>query len=337
MKILIAITLAAAAAAAMGGQGQPARYAQGPAAAAFIEHLQAKYGLEPEWVRERLAAAQRQPHILEIMRSPPEETLAWYEYRAIFMDEPRIAGGARYVRTHRELLQRAREHFGVPPHVIAAILGVETRYGEITGDYRVLDALATLGFDYPPRADFFRSELAEFLMLAREEGLDPTAVLGSYAGAMGVPQFIASSYRAYAVDFNGNGQRDLWHEPADVIGSVANYLAVHGWQAGEPVILRARTSADSIDLQRSQRHTRYPYSRLVAAGVEARSAQALSPDTPVGLVELETADGPRFWIGLKNFFVITDYNHSPLYAMAVYQLGEAIKQRLESNRTVAVE
>lgn len=334
MNKLIPLLLAALATAA-GAQTQSASYTEHPEAAALVAKLESEHGLDPQWVRDRLAAAERQPDVLEAMRKPAEKTLAWHEYRRIFLKPRRIAGGARFVREHADTFKHAQSRYGVPPAVIAAIIGVETRYGDVTGDDRVLDTLATLGFDYPERADFFRSELGEFLVLAREEGINPDSMKGSYAGAMGLPQFIPSSYRAYAVDFNDNGRRDLSAEPADAIGSVANYLAEHGWQTDRDVILRARTNTGGDDLERSRRKTRYPYRRLAAAGIEAESPQTPAPDTQVGLVELEGTDGPQYWIGLNNFFVITDYNHSPLYAMAVYQLSEAIADKLDGDQGAA--
>lgn len=334
MNKLIALTTALVVCAAS-AQTPTDSYADRPEAKALIAELQAQYDLDPAWVRAQLAAAERQPDILHAMRTPAEKTLAWYQYRRIFLDQKRIKGGAAFIRAHADILQRAVEQFGVPAPVIAAIIGVETRYGQITGDDRVLDALATLGFDYPPRADFFRSELGEFLALAKEENLDPQAVLGSYAGAMGMAQFIPSSYRAYTVDFNHNGQRDLWDEPADAIGSVANYLAVHGWQRGEPIILRSAADVIPERIELSRRETRYSYRELTQAGISTKEPQQLPADTPVGLVALEAETGPQYWIGLKNFFVITDYNHSPLYAMAVYQLSQAIAGRLETSDGVA--
>lgn len=329
MKQLIALALLATAAVTT-AQAAEASYAQGPKAEAFIDKLQAKYGLDPDWVRQQLAAAERQPEILEAMRTPPEETLAWYEYKDIFLDPPRIKGGAAFIRKHAEIFQRVAKHFGVPRSIIAAIIGVETLYGEVMGDDRVLDALATLGFDYPPRSEFFLSELGQFLVLARKEGLNPQKVMGSYAGAMGMPQFIASSYRAYAVDFNDNGQRDLWHEPADIIGSVANYLAENGWQRSKPIVVPAQTDSVPERIELSTRETHYTYEELVEAGIKAKPPHSLSPDTQVGLVALEAKNGTQYWIARQNFFVITDYNHSTLYAMAVYQLSQAIADKLDN-------
>lgn len=314
----------------VGSQATAVSYADDAKAKALIKQLQKKHDMDPAWVRQQLAAAERQPEILEAMRTPPEETLAWHEYREIFLGKQRIQGGADFIRQHADIFQRVEKHYGVPRAIIAAIIGVETLYGQVLGDQRVLDALATLGFDYPPRADFFRSELGQFLVLARHENINPQRVKGSYAGAMGLPQFIPSSYRAYAVDFNSNGQRDLWDEPADIIGSVGHYLAKNGWERGEPIIFRSQAESVAKHLEFSRRSTRYKYRDLVLAGIKATSQQELTPETDVGLVKLEGKQGPQYWIGLKNFFVITDYNHSKLYAMAVYQLSQAIKEQLKT-------
>lgn len=325
MKRILCIALCLAAGAVQAG------YAERPEAQAMIDRLEQEYGFAPERVRALLGEAQNRPRILEAMRRPAERVLPWYRYRRIFLGEDRIAGGADFVRKHRALLEHARDVYGVPPTVIAAIVGVETRYGAHVGDDRVLDALATLGFDYPERGRFFRGELEQFFILCLQEEVDCEGAKGSYAGAMGWPQFIPSSYRAYAVDFDGDGRRDLWHSPADVIGSVANYLAEHGWRAGEAVAVPL-TGGDPGELKRSNRETRYRYRDLAAAGLEA-AANAPDPEVKVGLVELEAENGPEYWAGLNNFFVITSYNHSRLYAMAVYQLSRAIQRDLD--RTVA--
>jgi membrane-bound lytic murein transglycosylase B len=316
----IALCLVGAAAA------QAADYSERPEARAMIERLQREHGLAPERIRALLGQAENQPRILEAMRRPAERVLPWHRYRRIFLGQERIAGGADFMREHRGLLERAQTEYGVPAAVIAAIIGVETRYGAHVGDHRVLDALATLGFDYPERARFFLGELEQFFILCHREGVDCAGAKGSYAGAMGWPQFISSSYRAYAVDFDGDGKRDLWNSPADVIGSVANYLAEHGWRSGEAIAVPL-AGGDPAGLERSSRKTRHRYRDLAAAGLEA-PANAPAPDTEVGLVELEAEDGPEFWAGLDNFFVITSYNHSRLYAMAVYQLSSAIEKRL---------
>lgn len=321
MKKTLCIVLALAA----GGVAAHADYSDRPEARAMIERLEREHDLAPERVRALLSEAQSQPRILEAMRRPAERVMPWHRYRRIFLGDDRIAGGVDFVHQHRALLDRAEEEYGVPAHVVAAIIGVETRYGKNAGNDRVLDALATLGFDYPERARFFLRELEQFLILCHQDGVDCRAK-GSYAGAMGWPQFIPSSYRAYAVDFDDDGKRDLWNSPADVIGSVANYLAEHGWARDEAVAVPLTGDAPA-ELERSNRKTRYRYRELAAAGLAAE--QAPPADTAVGLVELEGEDAPEYWAGLGNFFVITSYNHSRLYAMAVHQLSEAIARGLE--------
>lgn len=296
---------------------------------AFIDDVAARQGFNAAELRGLFEGVQRQDEALDAI-ARPAESLPWSRYRPIFITEARIEQGVDFLHAHRELLDRAEAEYGVPPEVVTAILGVETFYGHHRGDYPVLDTLATLAFEYPPRADFFRGELEQFLLLARNERIDPRRVTGSYAGAMGMPQFISSSYRRYAIDFDGDGQRDLWDSPADVIGSVAAYLARHGWRAGAPVAQRVRPADAS-------------YRRLVTEGLEpsVSAAQlertgleidpALADGERVTVIELEGSDGPEVWVGRRNFYVITRYNHSPLYAMAVFQLAE----RIRAGRTAA--
>ncbi len=300
-------------------------YAERPAGQAFLESLEQTEGVDMDQARALLADAEFQPDIVAAMRRPAEKTLTWKSYRPIFLGAERSRKGAEFIAEHAAIFDAVEREYGVPPHVIAAIIGVETRYGDVIGDDRVLDALATLAFDYPERSDYFTRELANFIQLCVEEDLACEREVGSYAGAMGWPQFMPSSYRAYAVDFNDNGKRDLWQEPADVIASVANYLAVHGWKADHPVTRRAWVAQDSQPLTGIERSTldpHYDWNTLQQAGLRVDDPPAV--DTRVGLLQLEGADGTEFWLGLPNFFVITTYNHSPLYAMAVYQLSQEI-------------
>jgi membrane-bound lytic murein transglycosylase B len=231
------------------------------------------------------------------------------------------------MREHADLLNRAQAEYGVPAEVITAIIGVETNYGGNLGRHRVLDALTTLGFAYPPRADFFRKELGQFALLVREEGIDPDTAVGSYAGAMGRPQFIPSSYRAYAVDFDGDGRRDLW-DTADAIGSVANYFKRHGWRSGEPVVLPAEVPGGlPRGIEAAEGKPKRPDTtagRLASAGIGG--AAGLDPAAPASLIRLDGASGDEYWVGLENFYVITRYNHSNLYAMAVHQLSGEIRK-----------
>ncbi|KAB7623768.1 lytic murein transglycosylase B [Alkalilimnicola sp. S0819] len=298
----------------------------------FIEQLSEAHGFTESELEEVLDQAQPRPEIIEAI-SRPAEALPWYRYRPIFMKPERIRLGVEFWREHEALLAEARTRYGVPEEIIIAILGVETRYGTYKGRHRVIDALLTLGFDYPPRADFFRKELGEFLLLAREQGMDPLTPMGSYAGAMGLPQFISSSYRHYAVDFDGDGRTQLWEIP-DAIGSVANYFRAHGWRAGEPVALPARLTGDAWEAyaQRGRRPVKpaTALETLRAAGVSVDAE--LSGDTPATLRVLALENGEQPWVVLHNFYVITRYNHSPLYAMAVWQLAEAIREQKEQAR-----
>lgn len=291
-------------------------------AAPFITYMHRVHGFELAEVRALLAEARRQPRIIELMEAPAEG-LPWFEYRKIFLTPERIQGGIDFMSEHQTLLAQAEAAFCVPAPIIVAIIGVETFYGRITGSHRVLDALATLGFDYPPRGHFFLEELEHYLLLAREEGFDPTEPIGSYAGAMGIAQFIPSSYRRYAVDFSGDGRRDLFSSPADAIGSIGNYLKEHGWRAGEGIATPAEVN-NAAAITRSRLTPVYRAQELLEAGVVMQHAPPF--DAPVGLLEFETETGPEYWVGKHNFFVITTYNRSPLYAMAVFQLAEALRE-----------
>jgi membrane-bound lytic murein transglycosylase B len=259
------------------------------------------------------------------MSKPAEKKLRWFEYRKIFLTQSRIDGGVQFWRQHENDLRDAARDFGVDPQVIVAIIGVETRYGSNTGRHRVLDALSTLAFDYPPRAPFFSGELEQYLMLAREEHIDLLTTTGSYAGAMGYGQFIPSSYRQYAVDYDGDGRRDLWNSPRDIIGSVANYFHEHGWIAGQPVAVPATVKPG--DNTRSILDQGYqPHSTLAALRKDGISPQQAQPDDlQAALIQYDQENGPEYWLGFNNFYTITRYNHSPLYAMAVFQLSEEIR------------
>ncbi len=297
-----------------------------PGAEAFVDRVTVEHGLDPELVRSVLTEARFQQSIIDAI-TRPAEARPWYRYWPIFLTETRKAAGAEFWRANAGLLEEVFERFGVPIEVIVSIVGVETNYGMNTGSFRVIDALATLGFYFPRRAAFFAAELGHFLVLAEEEGLPLFEVRGSYAGAMGIGQFIPSSYRAYAVDFDGSGRRDLWRSLPDALGSVANYLAVHRWQTGAPIVLPVSQVPPDLneDFPIRPRHT---LAQLEAMGVVFDNP-GLAADTAATLIELEAEEGPEFWIGLNNFYVITRYNRSPLYAMAVTLLADAIRERME--------
>lgn len=296
----------------------------------FIGEMVKQHGFDAGELQALLDSAVVKDSILEAIARPAEKRLTWGEYRKIFLTPERVKGGLRYWQAHAKDLQRAEKVYGVPPEIIVAIIGVETRYGRHAGRYRVLDALSTLGFHYPPRAKFFRRELGEFLVLTREEQNDPRELLGSYAGAMGKPQFIPSSFRAYAVDFDGDGHRDIWNNDTDVIGSVANYFARHGWRPGGPVARRVQIPELTPALQAVIDHGYKPSTtvgELLEAGVVLDAP--LAPDLPAALLALEGDSGTEYWLALPNFYAITRYNHSPLYAMAVYQLSDAIRRLID--------
>jgi len=311
-------------------------YDTNPEVQEFIGEMVARHGFSRDELVALFSQAERREDILELMRKPVEKTKPWYEYRTIFLTQSRIEGGAAFWKNNAAILDRVAASLGVDPQIVVAIIGVETRYGENTGRHRVLDALSTLAFDYPPRAKFFRGELEQYLVLAREEAIDPLDTMGSYAGAMGYGQFIPSSYRAYSVDFDNDGKRDLWNSPDDIIGSVANYFHMHGWIPGGPVAVPATVNGNK-------------YRQILELGyqpntvLEAMRREGITParpmpdDLPGALLSFETQDGPEYWIGFNNFYVITRYNHSPLYAMAVYQLSEEIRERYEQNLQSAYE
>jgi len=261
--------------------------------------------------------------VIEAIERPAEKTRTWPEYRAPFLEERRIADGIAFWRAHRGALSRAERAYGVPAEVIVAIIGVETFYGRNTGRWRVVDALTTLAFDYPARAGFFRSELESYLLFARDANLDVFAMRGSYAGAMGLPQFMPSSARRYAVDFDKDGAVDLRRSPTDAIGSVANFLKQHGWRKGMPMLLRARVSGDAWrPLLSGGFEPKVPVAKWLEAGVQIDGPGL--EDSPALLVELDPGD---VRLGFRNFYVITRYNRSAMYAAAVNDLSQALRAR----------
>jgi membrane-bound lytic murein transglycosylase B len=298
----------------------------------FIDELATEHNFDRDDLRRLLAEGRYQPKIIDAMTRPAEKVLAWWEYRARLVSAQRVQMGREFWQEHRELLAQTEARSGVPGHYIAAIIGVETNFGRNKGSWRVLDALMTLGFDYPPRGRFFRQELAQFLLLSREEGLDPLATRGSYAGAMGAPQFMPSSYRRFAVNHDmskASGDRDLFNDWPDVMASIANYFLEHGWQPGEPVLADAEAPAGVMaSLDRRSLRLDSTLAQLIERGVaiESLSARNLSPDTPAMLLPAELEDAEQVRVGFKNFQVITRYNRSILYAMAVHDLAMAIRE-----------
>ena len=293
------------------------------AAAAFSREMQQRHGFDPKALVATLSHANRLDSVLAAMVKPAEKK-PWHAYRPIFMTRERIDAGVEFWTKNEAALMHAEATYGVPASIIVAIVGVETFYGRNTGNYRVLDALATLAFHFPPRAPFFRAELENFLLLTRDEGVSPTSPTGSYAGAMGLPQFMPSSFRNFAVDFDQDGKRDIWRDSQDVIGSVANYLAKHGWEAGRPIVAQAATrpanasqASDGVELVKTLADYRASGSTPVDPFDENLKAVLLGFEDP---------DGMEYWFGFQNFHAITRYNRSPKYALAVAQLAEAVEK-----------
>jgi membrane-bound lytic murein transglycosylase B len=298
---------------------------QRPEIVEFVNEVVSRDGLNRKDVRALLKEAQPQPKIIETMNRPIEKVAPWWEYRDHFLTSERIHEGTSFWLDHKNTLEQISAQYQVPSEYLVAILGVETRYGRQTGRYRVLDALATLAFDYPPRHSYFREELKEFLLLAKENQLDPLTATGSYAGAMGAPQFMPSSYRRYAVDAHTDRRRDLWGDWDDILASVANYLREHGWTAGGPVLAETRLEPDpSFQIEPHNLELDQTVESLGAHGVKVE--MSVPADTPVVLISAEQRDGPAYRVGFHNFYVITRYNASARYAMAVYELAQAVAQ-----------
>ncbi len=310
---------------ALPSQAESGSYLERADVQAWVDETVKKTLLEKDWVTLQLSRATRQQSVIERISKPAEKTLNWGEYRQIFIKPKRIDAGRQFLVEHKKLFDEAEARYGVPASVIAAIIGVETFYGRYKGKDEALSALATLAFDYPRRAKFFSNELREFLLLAKEESLDPLAIKGSYAAAMGMPQFIASSYRHYAVDFDNDGTRDLWSSHADIIGSVANYLSVHGWIANDPVAERVKPgTADYSNLLTKGLDPQLRRRQLHSVGIRTTAYS----EKEKSLMQLETGDGNQLWVGFHNFYVITRYNRSRLYAMAVHELSKALDENV---------
>ena len=294
----------------------------------FINDMVSKHNFGKLYLTKLLGKAKVKQSILKIMFRPAKKSKAkpkpWHKYRKIFVNAKKIKAGVKFWNNNAKTLKRAEATFGVPAKIIVAIIGVETIYGKNTGNFRVLDALTTLAFHYPRRADYFRKELENYLILTHDEGIDPLQQKGSYAGAMGIGQFMPSSFRNYAIDFDGDNKRNIWTNNADAIGSVANYFNKHGWQTGKPVIAATKIRTNAIKkLLALDFAPKYTLQQLKQWGLLYLGTE---PNYTNGMViDLETKLGTAYWLGFQNYYVITRYNRSKHYAMAVYQLAEEIE------------
>ena len=299
----------------------------------FITQMVQQHQMNESALRQMFSQLKSNEGVIKAI-SAPATSKPWYEFRNLFVTPTRTSGGVEFWNANAEQLQRAREIYGVPEEIIVAIIGVETIYGKRTGSFRVIDALYTLGFEMPERATYFRSEMEQFLLLTRDNGLDPLAVKGSFAGAIGMPQFMPTSYRRYAVDFDSDGKINLWDDVADVIGSVANYLHFFGWVASQPVVVPARLSGtDYKEIVEKGYKPHLTLAQMLPKGVEP--TETVDADLVAGLFALDLEQGPDYWLAFNNFYVITRYNRSKNYAMAVYQLAQAIARERESTKAPA--
>ena len=297
----------------------------------FVREMVERHDFDRDTLLDVLHRASRNDRVIRLITPPSQPgARSWQNYRGRFLTEARINGGVSFWLRNEDTLRRASKQFGVPPEIIVSILGVETHYGSYTGSFETVSALATLAFDYPPRAPLFRRELENLFLLAREQGRDPFTYRGSYAGALGYPQFLPSSIRNYAVDFDGDGRIDFESNPVDAIGSIANYLAEHGWRSGEPVAVQVSlpTGVDPRPLIEKGIEPSIDHLDLLAAGIEARSGR-IDPLTSTFFDLPTPGAATEYWLGYRNFYVITRYNRSSFYAMSVYQLANEIRERFE--------
>ncbi|MBE9525991.1 MAG: lytic murein transglycosylase B [Proteobacteria bacterium] len=296
----------------------------------FINEMVSEQGFKQDELESLFKQVKIKQKIIDAMSRPAEKSKAWYEYRKIFLTDKRIKQGVKFWQENSNVLKYAQEVYGVPAEIIVAIIGVETFYGRLQGSYRVMDALSTLAFKYPKRSKFFRGELKHFLLMSKDQNFDPLSKKGSYAGAMGMGQFIPSSFQSYAIDFNGDGEKNIWTNNEDAIGSVANYFKRHGWKKDQPV-------ADQVNLSKSTTLTKKDSCRRsckLKMSVADFRQKGVVGETQVDdktaaiLLWLKQKNNNEYWLGYKNFYVISRYNHSTLYSMAVYQLSQEIKNSL---------
>ncbi|MEP6702912.1 MAG: lytic murein transglycosylase B [Betaproteobacteria bacterium] len=303
-------------------------YAARPEVREFVTALAEEHRFNAPELMRLFSQVQTQNSALNAMNKPYATPPKWFEYSPPFVATARVDGGVAYWNANRRALERAEREYGVPAEIVVAIVGVETFYGRISGKYRVIDALTTLAFDYPRRAEFFREELKQFLLLTRELKIPPLSAKGSFAGAMGVPQFMPTSFRRFGVDFDGDGKIDLWSDNDDVIGSVANFLQLHGWQRGAPILFSADVDPSGAQnlMGDNGLSPMREYGEWAAQNVTARTRSEIDPHAPAMLVQLDERDGPAYRLGFTNFHVLRQYNRSRLYASAVWELAQAIRK-----------
>ena len=299
----------------------------------FINEMVQKHNFKQSDLETLFSQVKIKQKILDAISRPAEKSKAWYEYRKIFLTRKRVDQGVKFWLENSDIINYAEKVYGVAPEVMVAIIGVETFYGRLQGKYRVMDALSTLAFKYPKRSKFFRGELKHFLIMSREQNFDPLSRNGSYAGAMGMGQFIPSSFQSYAVDFNGDGQKDIWENNADAIGSVANYFKRHGWKKGQPVTDQLQLGKENT-ISYDKRCKRSCKPKQSVADFKRKGLQgntSVDEQTSAILLILQQKSGKEYWLGYNNFYVISRYNHSTLYSMAVYQLSQEIKQAYQAD------
>ncbi len=337
LKQSIKITLSLASALflqAVAAETAPARkptFTDNPSVLAFAKDMEFREGFDANELIKLFSSVSSNAKVIQLIKPPTTSgQRSWERYRSRFLTDRRIDGGVKFWQTHKNKLQEASQRYGVPSEIIVAIIGVETEYGKNTGGFKVLEALATLAFDYPPRAEFFRTELEQFLLLTRENHLDPLSVKGSFAGAIGIPQFMPGSQRRFAVDFDNDGKIDLSNSPEDAIGSVARFLEQHGWQAGSAIAFPAQLShAPAPEWLEAGVRPNMEINQLKQQGVNT----VADGNAPVALIDLVTpGQETEYWLGLNNFYVITRYNRSSFYAMSVFQLAEAIREKRINQR-----
>ena len=327
MKLTLGALLLACLTGLSHAAAKPQSFADNPATIEFAREMEQRHGFNADELLDKFAQTSSNAKVLQLIKPPASpQQRSWERYRPRFLNDRRIDGGVRFWQDNRTVLARARAMYGVPEEIIVAIIGVETEYGRNTGGFRVLEALATLAFDYPRRADFFRTELEQFLLLARENNMDPLSIKGSFAGAIGIPQFMPGSQRRYAVDFDGDQRVDLSGSFDDAVGSVGRFLEQHGWQAGQPIAVAARLQGEPArELIEAGIRPTLKVGELAAQGISSRAGN----EDNVALIDLVSPGREtEYWLGYENFYVITRYNRSSFYAMSVFQLAEEIRQRM---------